>query len=67
LPSDGVRAVTHYDAAAARGDKRAAFNVACIHREGKLVPKDVAKARTAFERAKELGNEQAIVELKLLN
>lgn len=67
LPSDGARAVTHYEAAAAGGDKRAAFNVACIFREGKLVPKDTAKARAAFERAKELGNEHAAAELKLLN
>jgi serine/threonine protein kinase len=64
--TDGARATTHYEAAAAAGDKRAAFNLACLFREGKLVQKDVAKAKAAFERAAALGNDQAKAELAKL-
>ncbi len=63
---DGARAVAHYEKAAELGLDRGAFNAACLHRAGELVPRNRTRALQMFERARELGNVAAATEIAAL-
>jgi len=63
---DGARAVAHYEKAAELGLDRGAFNAACLHRAGELVPRNRTRALQMFERARDLGNVAAATEIAAL-
>ena len=58
-PSQAAQAVPRLEEAARDGNRDAAFLLAGWHLSGQLLPRDLGRARTFYERAAELGHDQA--------
>ena len=60
-PDQAAQALPKLEQAAGDGNRDAAFLLAGWHLAGQLVPRDLTRARAFYERAAELGHEQALM------